>query len=33
VAAAGASLLMVSHDDRLGARFDRVVELDRMTAA
>ena len=33
VAAAGASLLMVSHDDRLGARFDRVVQLDRMVAA
>lgn len=25
--ATGASLLMVSHDDRLGARFDRVVSL------
>jgi putative ABC transport system ATP-binding protein len=33
VAAQGASLLMVSHDDRLGARFDRVVQLDRMLAA
>jgi putative ABC transport system ATP-binding protein len=33
VAAQGASLLMVSHDDRLGARFDRVVQLDRMVAA
>jgi putative ABC transport system ATP-binding protein len=33
VAARGASLLMVSHDDRLGARFDRVVQLDRMLAA
>ena len=28
VAAAGASLLMVSHDPRLGERFDRVVALD-----
>ena len=27
VADAGASLLMVSHDDRLGERFDRVVRL------
>lgn len=25
--AAGASLLMVSHDDRIGARFDRVLDL------
>jgi putative ABC transport system ATP-binding protein len=33
VAARGASLLMVSHDDRLGSRFDRVVQLDRMLAA
>ena len=32
VAAAGASLLMVSHDDRLGGRFDRVVHLERMLA-
>ncbi|MFN3209893.1 MAG: ABC transporter ATP-binding protein [Roseovarius sp.] len=28
IAAAGSSLLMVSHDERLGARFDRVVRLD-----
>lgn len=28
VAASGTSLLMVSHDPRLGARFDRVVRLD-----
>jgi putative ABC transport system ATP-binding protein len=27
IAAAGSSLLMVSHDERLGARFDRVVRL------
>ena len=27
LAAAGSSLLMVSHDDRIGARFDRVVTL------
>ncbi len=27
VSAAGAALLMVSHDTRLGGRFDRVVEL------
>ncbi len=27
LAEAGASLLMVSHDERLGARFDRVVRL------
>jgi putative ABC transport system ATP-binding protein len=27
VAAAGASLLMVSHDARLSTRFDRVVHL------
>jgi putative ABC transport system ATP-binding protein len=33
VAAVGASLLMVSHDDRLGSRFDRVVQLDRMVEA
>ncbi|CUH80995.1 ABC transporter ATP-binding protein [Tropicibacter naphthalenivorans] len=38
IAATGASLLMVSHDERLGARFDRVVRLsdiaqtDGMTA-
>ena len=28
VRAAGSALLMVSHDDRLGARFDRVLRLD-----
>ncbi|MFZ3580646.1 ABC transporter ATP-binding protein [Loktanella sp. DJP18] len=28
VADAGSALLMVSHDERLGARFDRVVRLD-----
>ena len=27
IAATGSSLLMVSHDERLGARFDRVVHL------
>jgi putative ABC transport system ATP-binding protein len=27
LAAAGANLLMVSHDDRIGARFDRVLDL------
>ncbi|OIQ32897.1 MAG: methionine ABC transporter ATP-binding protein [Alphaproteobacteria bacterium MedPE-SWcel] len=27
IAATGASLLMVSHDERLGARFDRVLRL------
>ncbi|MGI3169936.1 ABC transporter ATP-binding protein [Pseudooceanicola sp. C21-150M6] len=27
IAATGSSLLMVSHDERLGARFDRVVRL------
>lgn len=26
--AAGSSLLMVSHDERLGARFDRVVRIE-----
>jgi putative ABC transport system ATP-binding protein len=30
IAASGASLLMVSHDERLGARFDRVVRLDEI---
>lgn len=33
VSDAGASLLMVSHDDRLGARFDRVVHLEQMLEA
>ena len=28
VRAAGSALLMVSHDDRLGARFDRVLRLE-----
>lgn len=28
LAATGSSLLMVSHDERLGARFDRTVRLD-----
>ncbi|SFQ69876.1 putative ABC transport system ATP-binding protein [Roseivivax halotolerans] len=28
LAATGSSLLMVSHDERLGARFDRVVRLE-----
>jgi putative ABC transport system ATP-binding protein len=30
IAASGASLLLVSHDERLGARFDRVVRLDEI---
>ncbi|WP_165351954.1 ABC transporter ATP-binding protein [Salipiger sp. IMCC34102] len=30
IAAAGSSLLMVSHDERLGARFDRVVHLSNI---
>jgi putative ABC transport system ATP-binding protein len=30
VADAGSSLLMVSHDERLGAHFDRVVRLDEI---
>jgi putative ABC transport system ATP-binding protein len=29
--AAGSALLMVSHDERLGSRFDRVVQLDEIT--
>ncbi|WP_136440769.1 ABC transporter ATP-binding protein [Pacificoceanicola onchidii] len=33
VAQAGSSLLMVSHDARLGARFDRVVEIDNILQA
>lgn len=28
IAASGSSLLMVSHDERLGARFDRVVRIE-----
>lgn len=31
-AQAGSALLMVSHDDRLGRRFDRVVELSDIVA-
>lgn len=30
IGASGASLLMVSHDDRLGDRFDRVVRLEEI---
>jgi len=30
LAAAGASLLMVSHDERIAARFDRVLELSEI---
>ena len=33
VAEAGSSLLMVSHDERLGARFDRVVQLSDIVSA
>ena len=33
VAAAGASLIMVSHDESLGPRFDRVVRLDDIAVA
>jgi putative ABC transport system ATP-binding protein len=33
VRAAGTTLLMVSHDARLGARFDRVLELSEITRA
>ncbi|HAG74009.1 MAG TPA: methionine ABC transporter ATP-binding protein, partial [Thauera sp.] len=32
-AAAGAALLFVSHDQRLAAHFDRVLELDHMNRA
>jgi putative ABC transport system ATP-binding protein len=32
-AEAGSSLLMVSHDERLGARFDRVVRLEHIATA
>jgi putative ABC transport system ATP-binding protein len=32
-AATGAALLMVSHDARLGDRFDRVVGMDAIAAA
>ena len=31
--AAGTTLLMVSHDDRIGARFDRVLELGQIARA
>jgi len=31
-AEAGSSLLMVSHDERLGARFDRVVRLSEIVS-
>jgi putative ABC transport system ATP-binding protein len=33
VRAAGTTLLMVSHDPRLGARFDRVLDLSEITRA
>jgi putative ABC transport system ATP-binding protein len=33
VAAAGASLIMVSHEEDLGKRFDRVVRLDEIATA
>ena len=33
VSAAGSSLLMVSHDPRLGSRFDRVIMLEDITHA
>lgn len=33
IAAAGSSLLMVSHDERLGARFDRTVRLSDIARA
>ena len=33
VRAAGTTLLMVSHDDRIGARFDRVLELGQIARA
>lgn len=33
VAATGSSLLMVSHDERLGGRFDRVVPLAEIARA
>jgi putative ABC transport system ATP-binding protein len=33
VAAAGAALIMVSHDESLGARFDRVLRLDEIAIA
>lgn len=32
-AAAGSSLLMVSHDERLGERFDRVLRLEEITSS
>jgi putative ABC transport system ATP-binding protein len=30
---AGATLIMVSHDESLAARFDRVMRLDEITLA
>jgi len=33
VAAAGATLIMVSHEEELGARFDRVLRLDEIAIA
>lgn len=33
IEAAGASLIMVSHDETLGARFDRVVRFDEIAIA
>jgi putative ABC transport system ATP-binding protein len=33
VAAAGASLIMVSHEEELGKRFDRVVRLDEIATS
>src|SRR5215813_4313594 len=33
VAAAGASLIMVSHEEEIGKRFDRVVRLDEIATA
>ena len=33
IAAAGASLIMVSHEPELGARFDRVLRLDEIAVA
>jgi putative ABC transport system ATP-binding protein len=33
IAAAGASLIMVSHEPELGARFDRVLRLDQVAVA
>jgi putative ABC transport system ATP-binding protein len=33
VAAAGATLIMVSHEEELGSRFDRVLRLDEIAVA